>query len=143
MFHKKLIALAGGVLALTLLAAQPALAQDYPQNPPTSDPGGRSESDRASGAIRGESVLPGRIGGGRRDQVPDSRATRNRPAPAPVAATPEEIKAAAQALVVAADATCQVTEAVQPGINAEQQKIYEAACSEGPGYILIAATPPQ
>ena len=38
--------------------------------------------------------------------------------------------------------SCQVTEAAQPGIHAEQQKIYEAACSEGPGYILIEATPP-
>ena len=140
MFHKKLLALAGGALALALVATQPAFAQDVPDNPGTS---GRSESDRASGTIRGESVLPGRVGGGRRDQVPESRATRNRAAPPPAVATPEEIKAAAQALVVAAGGTCQVTEAAQPGINAEQQKIYEAACSDGPGYILIEATPPQ
>lgn len=140
MFHKKLLALAGGAIALALVATQPAFAQDVPDNP---DPGGRSESDRASGAIRGESVMPGRIGGGRRDRGSDNRATRQRAAPPPAAATPEEIRAAAQALVVAAGATCQVTEAAQPGINAEQQKIYEAACSEGPGYILIEATPPQ
>ena len=63
----------------------------------------------------------------------------------PVAATPEQILAEAQALLTAAgtSTTCQVTEAAQPGMNAEQQKIYEAVCSEGPGYILIAATPPQ
>ena len=141
MFHKKLLALVGGALAMTIIAAEPAFAQDSPQTPP--DTSGRSESDRASGTIRGESVLPGRVGGGRRDRVPDNRATRNRAAAPPAIATPEEIKAAAQALVVAAGATCQVTEAVQPGVNAEQQKIYEAACAEGPGYILIAATPPQ
>ncbi len=140
MFHRKLLALAGGALALALIAAQPAFAQDTPDTPGTV---GRSESDRASGTIRGESVLPGRVGGGRRDQVPESRATRNRPAPAPVVPTPEEIKAAAQALVVATGAACQVTEAAQPGMNAEQQKIYEAACSEGPGLILIESVPPQ
>ena len=136
MFHRKLLALVGVAMALGL--AQPSFAQDVPQ-----DPGGRSESDRASGSIRGESVMPGRIGGGRRDRVPDSRATRQRAAPPPAVATPEEIKAAAQALVVAAGAACQVTEAAQPGINAEQQKIYETACSEGPGLILIESTPPQ
>lgn len=140
MFHRKLLGLVGGAFALALIAAQPVFAQDVPENPDTS---GRSESDRASGNIRGEGVLPGRIGGGRRDRVPDNRATRQRAAPPPAVATPEEIKAAAQALLVATNTTCQVTEATQPGINAEQQKIYEAACSEGPGYILIAATPPQ
>lgn len=140
MFHRKMLALAGGALALALIAAQPAFAQDTPDTPGTV---GRSESDRASGTIRGESVLPGRVGGGRRDRVPDARATRNRPAPPPVLPTPEEIKAAAQALVVATGGTCSVTEAAQPGMNAEQQKIYEAACSEGPGLILIESTPPQ
>lgn len=144
MFHRKLLALAGGALALALIAAQPAFAQDVPQ-----DPGGRSESDRASGTIRGESVMPGRLNNDRRDRDEARRqerqareAARNRPAPAAVA-TPEEIKAAAQALVVATGGACSVTEASQPGINAEQQKIYEAACSEGPGLILIESTPPQ
>ncbi len=140
MFHRKLLALAGGALALALIAAQPAFAQDTPDTPGTV---GRSETDRASGTIRGESVLPGRVGGGRRDQVPESRATRNRPAPPPAPPTPEAIKAAAQALILASGGTCQVTEAAQPGMNAELQKIYEAACSEGPGYILIESTPPQ
>lgn len=142
MFHRKLLAFAG--LALALSVAQPAFAQSVPD-----DPGGRSETDRASGSIRGDSVLPGRVGGGRRDRDDARRQerqerenARNRPAPA-VAATPEEIKAAAQALVTAAGGTCQVSEAVQPGVDATQQKIYEAACTEGPGYILIASTPPQ
>jgi hypothetical protein len=138
-FHKNLLALAGGALALALVVTQPALAQDVPDSPST---GGRTESDRASGTIRGEGVLPGRIGGGRRDQVPESRATRNRAAP-PVPATPEQILAEAQALVTTTGSTCVVTEAIQPGVDPEQRKIYEAACAEGPGYILIAATPPQ
>ena len=140
MFHRNLLSLAGGALALALIAAQPVLAQDPPQTP---DPGGRSESDRAGGVIRGEGVLPGRIGGGRRDRGAEGRQTRERPAaPAPVA-TPEEIKAAAQAQLIAAGVSCQVSEAAQPGINAEQQLIYEAACADGPGFILIASTPVQ
>lgn len=146
MFHRKLLSLVGGVFALALVAAQPAFAQDTPE--PT-DPGGRSESDRATGVVRGEGVLPGRIGGGRRDRDDARRqerqnreASRNRPAPAQPA-TPEQIMAEAQALAAGASLACQVTEATQPGVTAEQQKIYEAACSEGPGYILIAATPTQ
>jgi hypothetical protein len=90
-FHKNLLALAGGALALALIATQPAFAQDVPDNP---DPGGRSESDRASGNVRGESVLPGRIGGGRPDRPQDNRATRNRNAP-PAPPTPEQILAEA------------------------------------------------
>jgi hypothetical protein len=138
-FHKNLLALAGGALALALIATQPAFAQDVPDNP---DPGGRSESDRASGNLRGESVLPGRIGGGRPDRPQDNRATRNRNAPPPPP-TPEQILAEAQAIVTAAGSTCSVTEAIQPGVDPERRKIYEAACAEGPGLILIAATPPQ
>lgn len=140
MFLRKMVALAGGVLALALASAQPALAQDVPTGPA---PEVRSETERASGITRGTRVVPGRIGGGRRERAPEERATRQRAAPPPAAATPEEIKAAAQAIVVATGAACSVTEAAQPGINAEQQKIYEAACSEGPGLILIESTPPQ
>ena len=139
MFHKNLLALAGGALALALIATQPAFAQDVPDNP---DPGARPESDRATSNVRGESVLPGRIGGSRTDRPQDSRATRNRNAP-PAPPTPEQILAEAQALVTAAGPACQVTEATQPGVDPEQRKIYEAVCAEGPGYILVAATPPQ
>lgn len=141
MFHKKLLALAGGALALSLAAAAPAFAQDAP----ASDPGGRNESDRASGTIRGEGVLPGRVGGGRRDRQSEAdrrRQSRERPAAA-AAPTPEEIKAAAQVQLTAAGLTCALTDATQPGVNAEQQPLYEVACDSGPGYILIASTPPQ
>lgn len=128
MFHSKLPGIVAGAFAMALLAAQPALAQD----------GGQSESDRASGRISGERVMPGRIGG---DRTP-SRNRRQRQE-APAAPTPEEIKAAAQVQATAAGLDCQVSEAVNPGVNAEQQPIYEAACASGPGYILISATPPQ
>ena len=61
----------------------------------------------------------------------------------PAPPTPEQILAEAQALITAAGPACQVTEALQPGVDPEQRKIYEAVCAEGPGYILVAATPPQ
>lgn len=134
MLHRMLLGLAGA-FALVLAASQPALAQS-PEQP---DPGVRTESDRASGTISGERVLPGRI---RRQDTAESRRNRGRPA-APTPATPEEIQAAAQTQITAAGLACQVTEAANPGVTAEQVKIYEAACATGPGYIVIASTPPQ
>lgn len=59
------------------------------------------------------------------------------------AASPEAIRSAAQIQVTAAGLDCQVTEAVNPGATAEGQAFYEAACASGPGYLLVATTPPQ
>lgn len=140
MVHKKMLGLIGGAFALALTATQPVLAQ--------TSPGVRSESDRASGSITGERVLPGRIGGDRRDRENQQRRGRNAPRaaalrPAPTAApTAEENVASAQAQITAAGQTCQVSEAVLLGRDAQQQGIYEAACSDGPGYIVVASTPP-
>lgn len=128
MLHKKLIALLGGALAIAAASAQPTLAQDNPQDRPAGTPPPT------------EQVLPGRVGGDRNERANQRNRRQQRPAPA---ATPEEIKAAAQAQATAAGLTCQVTEAANPGVTAEQVKIYEAACASGPGYILIASTPPQ
>ena len=121
-----MLALAGGALALTLMAGQPVLAQDGPPPLPAgAAPGVAAAEPR---------VEPGRARSSRRD--------RGRQQAAPVA-NPEEIKAAAQAQLVAAGSSCQVTEAIEPGVTAEQQSIYEAVCAEGPGYIVIASTPVQ
>ena len=137
MLHRKLLGLAGA-FALVFAGAQPALAQADP-----TVTAGRTESNRASGTITGERVTPGRIAGQDSRSPAERRSNRNRPAAAPPPATPEEIKAAAQALATATGLTCQVSEAINPGVTAEQQKIYEAACATGPGYVLIASTPPQ
>ena len=68
----------------------------------------------------------------------------NRPNRAEAAApTAEEIIAAAQIQATAAGAACQVTSANLLGVTPEQIPMYEAACATGPGYILIASTPPQ
>ena len=49
----------------------------------------------------------------------------------------------AQAAVTAAGADCQVAEAQQLGRTAENASIYEAVCQTGPGYLVIASSPPQ
>lgn len=135
MFHKKLLALIGGAMALALLSAQPVLAQDAPPDE------GRTASDEATGSIRGERVLPGRIGGDRRDRNRQrERPARNQERPA---ATPEENKTAAQTLLTAAGVGCQVSEAILLGTTAEQQATYEATCAAGPGFLVVASTPPQ
>lgn len=136
MFHKKLLALIGGAMALALLSAQPALAQD--------DPRGDDTSDRASGNVRGDRVLPGRMSDGARERRDRRNRGRDqeRAEPAP-AATPEENKAAAQALLSGAGVSCQVTEATLLGVTAEQHSTYEAICAEGPGFLAVASTPPQ
>lgn len=137
MFHKKLLALMGALMAVSLLSAAPALAQE----PGTRD---NETSDRASGNVRGDRVMPGRMSDGARER----RDRRNREreqeeAAAKVAATPEENRAAAQALMTAAGVSCQVSEAIMLGVTAEQQFTYEAVCAEGPGYLAVSSTPPQ
>ena len=135
MFHKTFLALIGGAMALALLSAQPASAQETPPDE------GRTASDNASGAIRGERVLPGRIGGDRNSR--NSRRDRRQEQERPAAPTPEEIKAATQALLTAASVNCQVSEAAVLGVTAEQQTTYEAVCASGPGYLAVSSTPPQ
>lgn len=79
----------------------------------------------------------------------DTRSTRlgNRTRPArdtaPTPPSPQELATAAQAIAASSNVSCQVSEASLLGVNAEQQPIYEAACASGPGYILLATTPPQ
>lgn len=136
MFHKTLLALISGAMALALFSAQPAQAQDTPPDV------GRTASDDASGAIRGERVLPGRIGGDRnaRNRRRDRQQEQQE---RPAAPTPEEIKAATQAMLTAAGVNCQVSDAAILGVTAEQQTTYEAVCASGPGYLAVGSTPPQ
>lgn len=74
-----------------------------------------------------------------------SRAARGRRArqTGPAQPSAEEVRAEAQTQATTAGVACQVSEATFLGQNPEGQRAYEAACSEGPGYILIASTPPQ
>ena len=113
MFHKKLLALIGGVMALALLSAQPVLAQEDRRDSET--------SDRASGNVRGDRVLPGRMSDGARERRDRRNQEREQEeAEAKAAATPEENRAAAQAVLTGAGITCQVSEATLLGVTAEQ-----------------------
>lgn len=129
MLHKTLLAAMGGALAL--FAAPAAFAQDG---------GERTQSEEASGTMTGERVLPGRIGdrSSRRQQRQQQEAAEQAAQP-----TPEQIKASAQAVLGQTSAQCQVTEAASLGVTAEQQAGFEVACASGPGYLLIASTPPK
>ena len=68
---------------------------------------------------------------------------QNRNSRAPAAPTPEQNKAAADALIAATNSTCQTTEVVLRGQIGEGQNAYEVACATGPGLVLIGSTPPQ
>lgn len=137
MFNPKSLAKFGAAMtvafAVSSALAAPAFAQDAGQTP----------SDQASGTVRGEQVLPGRIGGDRRNQQQQPPRQQRQRGPAPVAMTPEQAKEAAQVQATAAGVACQVTEANRLGENPEKQNIFEAACATGPGYILVSSTPPQ
>lgn len=144
MLKTKFIAVLGATLALAFSAA-PVAAQTTTTTTNTTT-SGNSESDNASGAIRGERVLPGRIGGGRQEQErPQTREQRREQARRGQARgpSPEENRAAAQAVATALGNSCQVTEANLLGARPEGGNIYEAACATGPGYILEATTPPR
>jgi len=134
-FKTPLIAAVGAALALALSAA-PASAQSttVPNDSTT-----RTESDVASGTVRGETVVPGRIGGGRQEENRSRQARPGRPSRGP---TPEENRIAAQAVATGLGNSCQVTEALLLGARPEGGNVYEAVCATGPGYIFSATTPP-
>lgn len=133
MFNRNLLVAMGSALLLAVGGVAPAMAQ-------SSNTGAGTTTTGAETTVRGESVLPGRIGGGRSDQQQNQRQQRGRPAPAP---TPEQVKAAASALAAATNSGCTVADASLRGENAEKQSVYEATCTTGPGFILIGTTPPQ
>ncbi|HEY1224755.1 MAG TPA: hypothetical protein VGE54_05965 [Brevundimonas sp.] len=144
MLKTKFIAVIGATLALAFAAA-PVAAQTPPTTAGTPD-AEQTESEKASGTIRGESVLPGRVGGGRQAQErPQSREQRRDAARRGQnqGPTPEQNRAAAQAVAVSLGNSCQVTEASLLGARPEGGNIYEAACATGPGFIFEATTPPR
>jgi ribosomal protein S27E len=56
--------------------------------------------------------------------------------------TGPEVLAAAQGLVSTLGLSCQVGNAASPGTAADGSNVYEVACDAGPGYIIVASTPP-
>ena len=128
MFKRNLIAAVSSAFMLAVSVA-PAMAQAPGQ--PTTPNGASPPAER---------VLPGRIGGDRNERQQAPRQQRGRQ---PAAPTPEQVKAAAQALATATSSGCTVNEATLRGESPEKQSVYEATCTSGPGFILIGSTPPQ
>ena len=121
MFKSTFMAALGAVVALVALTSGPVHAQ-------TIAPGGdaraiQDENRRAYG-----------------DRARPGRGTRPQPT---AALTAEEVIAAAQTLADSAGLACQVSQASLLSVMSGESRVYEAACGVGPGYILIASTPPQ
>lgn len=129
MFKSTVLAALGAALALSSFAVPAAQAQD------SDNSDRRPPSDQEVRERQNESNVANRA---RRNASSD----RRQPA-APAAPTPEENIAAAQVIATAAGSSCQVTQATYLGETAAAEKSYEAACAAGPGYIVIATTPPQ
>lgn len=115
------LTLAIGGIVPTAASAQTAPTQTAPARPQL-DANGRPIATEGSSRFRSR--------GGSRNRTP--RVT-----------PPAELIAEAQTLATAAGVSCQVSEAVLLGKNAQDQSAYEAGCVEGPGFILVGATPPQ
>lgn len=134
MFKTPLIACVGAVVAAALFAAPVAA-----QTTATPNSGTTEETNRASGTVTGERVLPGRIAG--QEDGNNRRENRNQRG-RQTAPTPEQNRLAAQALADTLATGCQVTEATLLGFRAEGEGVYEAVCATGPGFILSNTTPP-
>lgn len=119
MFTRKLIVALSSVFILATGAA-PALAQSSTETAAAPAP--------ATAGARREAAPPA---------APAPRQQRGRQP------NPEQVRAAAQALATATNSGCTVAEATLRGENAEKKSVYEATCTTGPGFILMATTPPQ
>jgi hypothetical protein len=131
--------LVAGAIAATTLHAAPVEAQSTMQR--------RAQAQDTQGRFAGPSQ-PGNPTDQRATSVTREtpsrlgRHRRVREEEQPAAADPARIQAEVAALITSTSLSCQVGETKQIGVNAEQQKVYETSCASGPGYILVAATPP-
>ncbi|WP_332660775.1 hypothetical protein [Brevundimonas sp.] len=154
MLNQKMLVLLIGACAF-LLAAEPAAAQkgvlgagagvgsgEWAPNVP---PGSLVDAP-ANTAITRDNTSGSRLHRQReeeRRQAERRRRALRGEAIAPITNNPAQIRAAAQSVASAAGLDCQVTAASHPGVDANEAPIYEAACAEGQGYLLIASTPAQ
>jgi hypothetical protein len=123
----KTLAAISGAAMIAMAIVSPASAQD-PNNSGTGYGAANPDTTAAAPATRG---TPSR--------TPRRQERRQAPAAPP---TPEENIAAAQAIATSASAPCQVSLANFLGLTPDGARSYEAVCATGPGYILMASTPP-
>ncbi|MFC5345487.1 hypothetical protein ACETK8_07060 [Brevundimonas staleyi] len=131
MFIKTLAAI-GGAAMLAMAIAAPVSAQDAGGGnlgSANSDPTTANQAQRGAGTrLQREERQP--------------RQSRQARQQAPALPTPEEAIVAAQAVATSASVPCQVTLANYLGTTPDGAHSYEATCATGPGYILMASTPP-
>lgn len=142
MFKSRLALAAAGAMVLVMAASETSLAQ--------SSLGQSSNLEHGGRAAPGSSVDPNPVAGTRDTSASRVRGNRRAQADAraraqaeAAAVDPATIKAEAETLFAATGTQCQITEAKLLGQTADKTKIYEAACASGPGYIILASTPPQ
>lgn len=151
MFDRKTFALAGAACVLFLCAPTLAQAQSlggegFPGGDESSDysaPGNAVDPNRVAVTVDNNSGsrVPRRLREERRQRElrrrgPDAES-------AVLATGSSEVLAAARNVVASAGLDCHVTEASNPGFSGGDKPIFEAACADGPGYVLIASNPPQ
>lgn len=152
MFNHKMLAALVGILGFFLLA-EPALAQKGAVS--GGAPGGTWAPNVPPGSLTdapsGTAITRDNMSGSRLNRQRDEErrmAERRRRAErgeavAPVNADPARVLRLAGEVAASAGLDCRVTEASHPGVTPEEAPIYEAACAEGSGYVLIASTPPR
>lgn len=125
------------------LSVQSAWAQVQP--PPAGVPPGQNPNERTvniygPGQLGSTSGIPTRMDRSRREM------NRGRPDTAIMDSLPEEPAAiidAAQTALNRARKRCRVVEAVVLGRDTDNAPVFEAACERGPGYLVVAGTPPR
>lgn len=153
MLNRKMFAALFGVCAVFLIA-DPAFAQRAPSGGGSTVGGGWSGSTNPGNLFdppEGTAITRDNTSGSRlnRQREEERRmAERRRRVErgemiAPDNAGPAQIMYAAQSVATSAGLDCQVIAAAHPGVDAQESPIYEAACTEGQGYLLIASAPPQ
>ena len=125
MFKKTLAAISGAAM-MAMAIVSPASAQD-PNNTGSGYGTANPETTPTAPAAR---------------TTPTRTPRRQERQQAPTPPTPEENIAAAQAIATSASSLCQVTQANFLGLAPDGARSYEAVCATGPGYILMASTPP-
>lgn len=145
MLNRKMIALLAGACAVFASFAEPTFAQSLSAkySDPTA-PG--NATDPNSVMVTRDNNSGSRLNRQRneeRRQEQRLRRAERGEAIAPSTTNPAEVLAAAQAVAASAGLNCNMTAASHPGVDAQEAPIYEAACAEGPGYLLIASNPTQ
>lgn len=128
----------GVAAALALMTLTPSLSHaQFMQAPGAAvgagtGPGG-NQQDPLNEQRTGDRAMAGRL----------SRARQAKREAAPQPPSAEEIQAAAQGLLTATGASCDITESKLLGQSEAKESLYEVSCASGPGYLLLSSTPPQ